>query len=138
MEMYYGISKGDMALVQQSILANVPSESIVNVNNLRGTILATGGIKSTVVRPELKDNPEEKQRKKEFFESQIMNLFGKPNGNIENKGGLDVIKSVDEGGVKNSNIDIIEQIENKLNIGSIPVTKSVYKDGNNNNNNNNK
>jgi len=136
MEMYYGISKGDMALVQQSILANVPSESIVNVNNLRGTILATGGIKSTVVRPELKDNQEEKQRKKEFFESQIMNLFGKPNANRENRGDLDVIQSINEGGVKNSNIDIIEQIENKLNIGSIPVTKSVYKDGNNNNNNN--
>jgi hypothetical protein len=90
------------------------------------------------VRPELKDNPEEKQRKKEFFESQIMNLFGKPNANRENRGDLDVIQSINEGGVKNSNIDIIEQIENKLNIGSIPVTKSVYKYGNNNNNNNNK
>jgi len=136
MEMYYGISKGDMALVQQSILANVPSESINNVNNLRGTFLAPGGIKSTVIRPELKDNPEEKQRKKEFFESQIMNLFGKSNINKENQGNLGVIKSDIEGEIKNSNIDIIEQIENKLNFGSLPMTKSIYKDNNINNNNN--
>ena len=55
MEMYYGMSTGDMSMVQQSILNNVQSDSIINVKNLRSSILGGGGLKNTVLRPELRD-----------------------------------------------------------------------------------
>lgn len=90
MEMYYGISKNNMALFQQSIIENIKSESIANVNNLRGTFLAGNVLKSTVIKPELEDNEEEKDIKRNYFESQIMNLFG--NGNIKNEDNVKIIK----------------------------------------------
>ena len=80
MEIYYGISKNNMPLVYQSIQENVQADTLASVNNLRGTFLGTGGLKSTVVRPELFDNEEVKHKKREFFESQIMNMFGKGMG----------------------------------------------------------
>ena len=77
MEMYYGIKKNNMPLVHQSIQENIKADTIASVQNLRGTFLGGGGLVSTIVRPELRDNYEEKRKKKEFFESQIMNMFGK-------------------------------------------------------------
>ena len=80
MEIYYGISKNNMPLVHQSIQESVQADTLASVNNLRGTFLGAGGLKSTVVRPELFDNEEVKHKKREFFESQIMNMFGKGMG----------------------------------------------------------
>ena len=137
MEMYYGMSKGDMATVQQSILANVPSDSIINVGNLRGTFLGTGGINETVIRPELNDNQEEKLRKKNFFESQIMNLFGKGTTNkeigeisseIKREGNDSILE------IKNSKVDEVDKLAAK--IGELPVTKSIYKSDDKDTNNN--
>jgi hypothetical protein len=83
MEIYYGIRENNMPLVQQSIQENIQAETIASVQNLRGTILGGGGIISTYLRPELRDNYEAKRKKKEFYESQIMNIFGKA---VTNKG----------------------------------------------------
>ena len=124
MEMYYGISKNNMPLVQQSIIDNVKSESIINVNNLRGTFLGAGAIKSTIIRPELEDSVQAKKIKREFFESQIMNLFG------TNKG----MKNINEK-IQEDEHDIVESkinLDEKLNEMNIPISQSVYKDKNQN------
>jgi hypothetical protein len=85
MEIYYGISQNNMPLVHQSIHENIQADTIASVNNLRGTFLGAGGMKSTIVRPDLFDNDETKTKKREFFESQIMNMFGKTMINKELK-----------------------------------------------------
>ena len=126
MEMYYGISKGDMAMVQQSVLANVQSESIVNAENIRGTILAPGGMRETVLRPDLKDTQEAKQRKKEFFETQIWNLFGKERASRGNEGDSSDIKRGNDDNIieiKNSITDPINKFGKK--IEELPTTISV-------------
>ena len=125
MEMYYALSTRDIPLIQQSIL-----------NNISYLILGGSELKSTVVRPELKDDLEAKKRKKNFFESQLINLFGKDNTNnkeIENKGQLNEIKEIEEDAIKNSKIDDIKKMKNKLGIDEIPETEVKYKNDINNN-----
>ena len=125
MEMYYALSTRDIPLIQQSIL-----------NNISYLILGGSELKSTVVRPELKDDLEAKKRKKNFFESQLINLFGKDNTNnkeIENKGQLNEIKEIEEDDIKNSKIDDIKKMKNKLGIDEIPETEVKYKNDINNN-----
>ena len=121
MEMYYGISKNNMALFQQSIIENIKSESIINVNNLRGTFLAGNVLKSTVIKPELEDNEEKKDIKRNYFESQIMNLFG--NGNIKNEDNVKIIKEE-----KNENASMDED-----KIMNMPLTVSQHPEDNNSN-----
>ena len=125
MEMYYALSTRDIPLIQQSIL-----------NNISYLILGGSELKSTVVRPELKDDLEAKKRKKNFFESQLINLFGKDNTNnkeIENKGQLNEIKEIEEDDIKNSKIDDIKKMKSKLGIDEIPETEVKYKNDINNN-----
>ena len=125
MEMYYALSTRDIPLIQQSIL-----------NNISYLILGGSELKSTVVRPELKDDLEAKKRKKNFFESQLINLFGKDNTNnkeIENKGQLNEIKEIEEDDVKNSKINDIKKMKSKLGIDEIPETEVKYKNDINNN-----
>ena len=129
MEMYYGISKNNMPLVHQSILDNVKSESIISVNNLRGTFLGAGAIKSTIIRPQLEDSVQAKKIKREFFESQIMNLFGKE---MANRG----LKNLNEN-IQEDERNIIESkinLDEKLNEMNVPISQSVYKDKNQNDN----
>ena len=124
-------------MVQQSILNNVQSDSIINVKNLRSSILGGGGLKNTVLRPELKDNLEAKKKKREFFESQMINLFGKANSNkgTGQKTQLNEIKESMEEDVKNSKMDIIKKLADK--IDDMPETEIIYKDNINNNKDNN-
>ena len=137
MEMYYGMSTGDMSMVQQSILNNVQSDSIINVKNLRSSILSGDSLKSAVIRPELRDNLKAKKKKREFFESQMINLFGKANSNkgTGQKTQLNEIKESMEEDVKNSKMDIIKKLADK--IDDMPETEIIYKDNINNNKDNN-
>jgi hypothetical protein len=112
MEIYYGISRNNMPLVHQSILENIQADTIASVNNLRGTFLGAGGMKSTIVRPDLFDNDETKTKKREFFESQIMNIFGKTMINKELKD--IIIKETDE-----INDELLKQL---------PITQSRKKE----------
>ena len=112
MEIYYGISRNNMPLVYQSILENIQADTIASVNNLRGTFLGGGGIKSTIVRPDLFDNDETKTKKREFFESQIMNMFGKTMINKE-------LKEINRKENDEINDDILKQL---------PITQSRKKE----------
>ena len=111
MEIYYGISNNNMPLIHQSIHENIQVDTIASVNNLRDTFLGAGALKSTVIRPELFDNEEIKHKKREYFESQIMNIFGKA---MVNKG-MEEIAEKDE----DINDDILK---------GLPITKSRKKE----------
>ena len=111
MEIYYGISNNNMPLIHQSIHENIQVNTIASVNNLRDTFLGAGALKSTVIRPELFDNEEIKHKKREYFESQIMNIFGKA---MVNKG-MEEIAEKDE----DINDDILK---------GLPITKSRKKE----------
>ena len=124
MEMYYGIAQDNMPLIQQSIIANIPSESVNNINNLRGTFLAAGGLRSTIIRPELQDNVEAKNIKRNFFETQIYNLFGKA---MVNKGmRLNEVKEEDENKTEKHN----KELEDNVRLEEIPISETIVKDKN--------
>ena len=124
MEMYYGIAQDNMPLIQQSIIANIPSESVNNINNLRGTFLAAGGLRSTIIRPELQDNVEAKNIKRNFFETQIYNLFGKA---MVNKGmRLNEVKEEDENKTEKYN----KELEDNVRLEEIPISETIVKDKN--------
>ena len=53
MEIYYGISRGNIPLTHQSILANSKNDSVLSTGNLVKSILHRGLLKSTVINPYL-------------------------------------------------------------------------------------
>ena len=138
MEIYYGISRGNIPLAHQSVIANANNASILSTGNIKKSILGRGALKSTIVRPEIEDNPEMKKKKKKFFESQIINMFGK---GMAKKGlnghNIGAINEVDE----NSDGQLVDAYNNPLGInmglGPLPLTQSIYKDDQNNENNSN-
>ena len=64
MEIYYGISRGNIPLAHQSIIANTNNSSILSQGNLVKSILGRGLLKTTIVRPDIEDNPEIRKNKK--------------------------------------------------------------------------
>ena len=101
MEIYYGISRGNIPILHQSIISNVNNASILSTRNLVKSVLGRGILKSTIIKPEIDDNPEMKKMKKQFFDSQIKNIFGKG----KSKRGLKDIQ------VKNFSIDELPEVE---------------------------
>ena len=77
MEIYYGISRGNLPITHQSIISNVYNSSILCQGEISKSILGKGLLRSTIIMPEIKDNTEIKKQKKQFFDSQILNMFGK-------------------------------------------------------------
>ena len=140
MEIYYGISRGIIPITNQSIISNVNNASLNNVSlistgNLVKSVLGRGIFKSTIVRPEIKDNPEMKKMKKQFFESQIYNLFGKGMENMGLKENEIKNGSIDElvkGGEENdieakAQLNGNNPLEINTGLGSLPITQTIYK-----------
>ena len=130
MEIYYGISRGNIPLTHQSILANSKNDSVLSTGNLVKSILHRGLLKSTVIKPDLGDNPEEKKKKRRFFESQIVNMFGRGNfkNNLKN---YNTINEADE--YDNETKDQLADAYNNplginMGLGALPLTTSIYKD----------
>ena len=109
MEIYYGVSKRIAPVEQQTILDKSEKKSILANSNITKSILGRGFLNSTIVKPEIEDDPEIKRQKRQFFESQIMNMFGKNMVNRELKGDL-------------GNTEVINELD------EIEITKSIYKD----------
>ena len=125
MEIYYGISRYNLSSKNQSVI----------VNNMRGSnfstsmtksILGKGLLKNTVIKPELLDNPEEKQRKRKLFETQIYNMVQSVDKNAKN------ISSINEVNEDLENDKLDELI--KENLGNVPLSTSVVKDSQSNKN----
>ena len=66
MEIYYGISRGTIPIIHQSIMANTNNNKSISGFNIRNSIVA----------PNIKDNNREKIKKQKYFDSQILNQFG--------------------------------------------------------------
>ena len=120
MELYYGILENNAPLVQQSIIANVDTPNIQTMDNLRGTIIFPGELKSTIIRPELKDSPEEKMKKQKFLESQVHNMFGEGINHRRTETINEQINEVDEEHQKE-----INELEKKV-VEELPISKSQF------------
>ena len=129
MEIYYGVSRGNIPISHQSIIANANNASILSTGNVTRSILGRGFLKSTIVKPEIQDNPEAKKQKKKFFESQIFNMFGKKQ---INKGLRENIDTIDEENDDETRDQLADAYNNPLGInmglGPLPLTTSIYKD----------
>ena len=142
MEIYYGISEENIPLVHQSVIGGTPADSTLSGCNFRRSLFGRGALKSTIIRPEIEDNAEQKKMKRNFYDSQIMNLLGK---NLTNKGSNNYLSNIEEkqreSGMEQLNNETSGQ--DQLNLMNIPVSVSQYKnddnndDGNNNQQNNN-
>ena len=137
MEIYYGISRGNIPLSHQSVIANANNASVLSTGNLVKSILGRGLLKNTIIRPEKEDNPEVKKQKKKFFESQIFNMFGKSILNKGMKGESGNIESINELNESEENdVDTKDQLVDAYNnplainmgLGPLPLTTSIYKD----------
>ena len=80
MEIYYGISRGNIPQIHQSIMANTNNKSISG-NNIN--------IRQSLVNPNINDDEEEKIRKQKYFDSQINIIFG-------NKYSLSNVEAIEE------------------------------------------
>ena len=140
MEIYYGISRGNIPISHQSIIANIRNSSILSTENIAKSILRRGILKSTIIKPEINDNPEKKKQKKKFFESQIYNMFRKKPTNKDLKGKFDSINELNEeeeidDQTKDNLVDAYNNpLAINMGLGPLPLTTSVYKDEDNNNN----
>lgn len=65
MEIYYLISRGNIPIVHQSMMANTNNQSLISKNS-----------RQSLVAPNFKDNNKEKMKKQNFFNSQIMSILG--------------------------------------------------------------
>ena len=65
MEIYYGISRGNIPIVSQSVMANTNNNKSIAGQNIRQSIVA----------PNIRDNLREKAKKQKYFDSQILNMF---------------------------------------------------------------
>ena len=134
MEIYYGISRGNIPLAHQSMIANANNTSMVSLGNIRKSILGGGMLKSTVVKPEIADSAETRKMKRRIYDTQIINTFGKSIKPI--KGGHSNITSINEDEEENNELETKDQLVEAYNnplainagLGPLPLTQSIYKD----------
>ena len=67
MEIYYGISRGNIPILHQSVMAN------------KNRSISGKDLRQSIVAPKIEDDHTEKRKKQKYFDSQIMNIFGNKN-----------------------------------------------------------
>ena len=125
MEIYYGISGYNFSSNRQSVIVNNMKGSTISTSVTK-SILGKGLLKNTVIKPELLDNPEEKQRKRKLFETQIYNMVQSIDKNAKN------ISSINEASEDLEKDKLDELI--KENLANVPLSTSVVKDSQSNKN----
>ena len=125
MEIYYGISRYNLSSKRQSVIVNNMKGSTFSTSMTK-SLLGKGLLKNTIIKPELLDNPEEKQRKRMIFETQIYNMAQSVNKNAKN------FSSINEANEDLENDKLDELI--KENLGNVPLSTSVVKDSHSNKN----
>ena len=66
MEIYYGITKGDIPIIHQSAMANTHNNKSIACQNIRQSLVA----------PNIHDGFNDRVQKQKYFDSQILNMFG--------------------------------------------------------------
>jgi len=124
MEIYYGISRGRIPLMHQSVMANTNNRSIIGKNKK---------LRQSLLNPNINDNEIDKKRKQKFFDSQINLIFG-------NKLSLDNIPSFEEDPEKFPMDTIDEEAKKKdqlvnafnnplainMGFGALPMDNNIY------------
>ena len=125
MEFYYEITRGNIPKTHQSIISNINNSNIFTQSDISKSLTGKNLLKSTIIRPEIKDNNEIKKQKRQFFESQILSIFGKE---IEN--GLGGNNEMTVSKDSKTNINSLDKSENKNILSDLPLTISVYDNDN--------
>ena len=66
MEIYYGITKGDIPIIHQSVVANTHNNKSIACQKIRQSLVA----------PNINDGFNDRVQKQKYFNSQIFNMFG--------------------------------------------------------------
>ena len=123
MEIYYGISRGNIPIMTQSIMANTNNNRSISGQNIRKSIVA----------PNIKDNNKEKIKKQKYFDSQIMNMFSSHiSKKIEYPIDFPMDTIIEE---NEENIDTKDKLINAYNnplsinmgLGLLPMDENIYK-----------
>ena len=133
MEIYYGISRGNIPLTHQSIIANYNNNSILSTGNLVKSILRRGFLNNSIL-PKIGDNTEVRNKIKKKFESQFINIFGDEVNDRENesdKGYIQSLNQLNEANENETKEQLFDAYNNPLGInmglGPLPLTVSIYK-----------
>ena len=122
MEIYYGISRGTIPIMHQSVMANTNNNKSICGNNIRQSIVA----------PNIGDNKMDKKKKKKYFDSQIYNIFNsKTTKNIEHPIDFPMDTIIEEDEEKAETKDkLINAYNNPLainmGIGLLPMDENIY------------
>ena len=118
MEAYYNLRNNKLSNNQSVIVNNMKGSTFST--SLSKSILGKGLLKNTVIKPELLDNNEEKERKRKLFDTQIYNMVQSVDKNSKN------MSSINEANEDFENDKLDELI--KENLGNVPLSTSVVKD----------
>ena len=125
MEIYYGIRRGNIPQIHQSIMANTNNKSISG-NNIN--------IRQSLANPNINDDEEEKKRKQNYLDAQINIIFGninliKDNETIKEETYNFPLATIDEEGETK---DILINAYNNplainMGLGVLPMYNNIYK-----------
>jgi len=118
MEAYYNLRNNKLSNNQSVIVNNMKGSTFST--SMTKSILGKGLLKNTVIKPELLDNNEEKERKRRLFDTQIYNMVQSVDKNSKN------MSSINEANEDLENDKLDELI--KENLGNVPLSTSVVKD----------
>ena len=133
MEIYYGISRGNIPLAHQSIIANFNNNSVLSTSNLVKPILGGGFLASAII-PKIRDDTQIRNKKKQLLETHIINIFGNEVDDRGVEGDHGIIESfnqLNELNENEKNEQLFDAYNNPLGInmglGPLPLTVSIYK-----------
>ena len=124
MEAYYNLRNNRISNNQSALVNNIKGSAFST--SVSKSLLGKGLLKNTVIKPELLDNNEEKERKRRLFDTQIYNMVQSIDKNAKN------MSSISE-----ANEDLEKEKLNELfqeNLGNVPLSTSVVKNSQINNN----
>ena len=119
MEIYYGIAKGSIPLITQSVISNT--------NNNKSTI--GRNIKQSIVAPDIKDNQRQKNKKQKYFDFQILNMFSSKMSNKNVNIPMDTItKEEEKAETKDKLINAYNNpLAINMGLGPLPMEDNIQK-----------
>ena len=119
MEIYYEISKGNIPILHQSVMAST-NRSVSGKN-----------IRQSIVAPRMEDNNRDKIKKQKYFDSQIMSIFGSKTSKkiVEHPIDFPMDTIIEEDDEKSDVKDkLINAYNNPLGINmGLPIDENIYK-----------
>ena len=123
LEIYYGITRGNIPITTQSVMANTNNNKSISGHN----------IKQSIIAPNIRDNNKEKIKKQKYFDSQIFSMFSsKISKKIEYPIDFPMDTIIEE---NEENVETKDKLINAYNnplginmgLGPLPLDQNIYK-----------